>query len=224
MSANDDRAEEEVTLPLDSSDEQDDANENVPTLGDIAEPTELAETADAGADLADEAAEPTTLPLLDSNGNKPTNFDDVLQALRLWEEAVAEAGDDPLFTPQPTTKSRNELMLLDRGPDMPLVWLDHENKRPVLYPGDVDTWIPGDPTPPFSISPPSEAPYEPAENVGLMRPELVVTMSRAEQHFLAALETRAARIDLRSRQIADERVAYERWSRAAQERAINGDW
>ena len=181
MSASDDRTDEEVTPPLDSSDEQadailneqDDIDEIVSNAEDVAEPTELAaaeevdltDFPDAADEAVGEATQPETLPLLDANGNTPTKFDDVLQSLRLWEEAAAEAGDDPLFTPQPTTKSRRELMLLDRGPGKPLVWLDHENKRPVLYAGDVDSWIFGDPLPAPLDDPSSsdEADEQPAD-------------------------------------------------------------
>lgn len=170
---------------------------------------------------APDAIVPATLPLLDATGDMPTDLTAVQRSLELWDEAAAEAGDDPRFTPDPTTKSRKELLLFDRGPTHPPVWIDRATMTPVQYSGDVDSWIPGDPTPPFTVAPPSEPPYEPQGNPGVMRPELVVTMNQPDAHFLAALEKRATRIDRRVEQITDEKIAYERWVQFTEERRFN---
>ena len=184
----------------------------------------IRETLDASPDAAGEPLQPGALPLFDDHGHKPREFRDIVNSMRLWEEAAAEAGDDPLFTPQPTTKHRNQLMLLRRGPGYPHVWLDHENMRPVQYSGDVDTALPTDPRPQFTIAPPSEQPLEPEGNEALMRPELVVTVHRAPGHFLAALETRAARIDRRIELTIEEKILAERRWQAEEYRRIYGTW
>jgi len=52
----------------------------------------------------------------------------------------------------------------------------------------------------------------------------VVTLARAPQHFLAALDQRGAQLDARAGAIAQDKIDYERWSQRCQERAIHGDY
>ncbi len=76
---------------------------------------------------------PATLPVLDNDGNVPKFTNTLTAALKLWEEAAAEVPGDPLFTPQPTDKPREQLSVYRRSPWGKDVWFDRETMTPVLY-------------------------------------------------------------------------------------------
>jgi hypothetical protein len=186
--------------------------------------------ADAAADdLADQApadsAEPIsaesaaeTVPLLDSSGNTPADLDVLFKALRQWEAAAADAPGDPRFTPKLTTKERNDLLMIDRGPTVPVVWLDRATMTPVKYAGEKDSWpapfVAEQPSPPPDRLPPA----------GLALPVLTVTVRDANKHFFDALDARRDPLLRLMTKIAQEKVDEERWWQTCQDRAINGDW
>jgi hypothetical protein len=77
-----------------------------------------------------------TQPLLGGDGEPPKHVDETLRALFLWEAAAAEAIGDPRFTPKPTSKPREQLTSISRGPLFPDVWLDQQTLQPVLFDGE----------------------------------------------------------------------------------------
>jgi len=191
-------------------------------------PDDVPEMTDAAPETADQADEPMTLSVLDATGSVPKDYDVLLDALRHWEAMAQLTPDDPHFTPQPTTKARKELLLVDRGPTKPLVWLDRAAMRPVSYTGDVDTRMPGDPPPAlprisrevFTTRPGGES----TSNSNVFEAQLGVRLSRAEQHYLDALDAHGDRWQRLMNQIAEDHVNVERFRIAAEERAIDGDW
>ena len=170
------------------------------------------------ADSIDPALPAETVPLLDASGNLPADFDTLLRALGQWEAAAADAPGDPRFTPKPTTKERNELLMLDRGPTVPVVWLERATMTPVRYAGEKDFW-----PPPFVAEQPSQR-ADRLPPSGLALPALTVTVRDPNKHFLDALDARRDPLLRLMTKIAQERVDYERWSQACEDRAINGDW
>jgi hypothetical protein len=166
---------------------------------------------------------PTTLPILDEDGNIPEFLDGVARGLELWEEAAAEVPGDPHFTPLPVQKPRKAMLLMDRGPSRPIVWLDREIMTPVLYEGEKPAEPPASSNQPDAF-PQSDEVVDAQQQLGVSRAPLVVTVARAQHHFLAALDQRVPQWDARSRAIAQEVVDYERWSQRCQERAIYGDY
>ena len=164
-----------------------------------------------------------TVPLLDASGNTPADFDALYKALRQWEAAAADAPGDPRFTPKPTTKPRSDLLSIDRGPHVPLVWLDRATMTPVKFEGEKPARRPSTGC---RTKPTSHGPRSPAISAGAgrSRPKLDVTVHRTGQHFENAFEARSERWLRTMRDIADDRVSDERARQASEDRALWGDY
>ena len=85
------------------------------------------------------------------------------------------APGDPRFTPKPTTKPRRDLLSIDRGPHVPMVWLDRATMTPVKYAGEKPQ------SPPVDWMP-DEIDEPRAEESGDQRARCRQIASQAERH------------------------------------------
>ena len=166
---------------------------------------------------ADTDASSGTMPLFDSSGNLPADPDAIWQAVGPWEAAAAAAPGDPRFVKLSTSKPRNDLIMIDRGPSQPVVWIDRATMTPVLYAGE-----PEEMPPPYSEPPPSEDAA--GSNPGLSPPAMTVKVRDVNKHFLDALDARRAHLLGLMEDVAQERIDYEKWCQAGEDRAMDGDW
>ena len=180
---------------------------------------------------ADTDAFPGTMPLFDSNGNLPADVDSIWQAVSQWEAAAAAAPDDPRFVKLPTAKPRNDLTMIDRGPSQPVVWIDRATMTPVLYAGEPEEPQTADDLPASAFGSTRSVGSQRHDdsgaqdlNVGMSRPVLLVTVDRAGQHFQKAFEARGERWLDMMQKIAQERIDYEKWWQAGEDRANGGDY
>ncbi len=177
------------------------------------------------ADAAGEGTPASTLPLLTQDGNRPSDLDQILRGLELWEEAAAEVPGDPHFTPVPTNKPRADLLSIGRGPLRPLVWLDREPMTPVLYSPEAEPdrhAFESIGTGPADDGQSADQVGDAQQELGISRPPLVVTVARAPRHFLDALDQRAGQFEQCARSYADEAIQQDRWWQRCQERALYG--
>ncbi len=170
-----------------------------------------------------EPASVATLPILDEEGNYPATLDKVATGLELWEEAAAEVPGDPLFTPRPTTKPREDLLEIRREPWRLPVWLDRATMTPVLY--EEQPALPplaSQRTEASPTSSPSQDAAEAQRELGSSRTPLLVTISRAYKHYADALDERMPLFEARAREIARQEIEHEQWVQYCQDRAIFG--
>jgi len=193
---------------------------------------EAAETSDASspseAPLVDPAREPlepppSTLPVLDNDGNVPRFTNTLSAALKLWEEAAAEVPGDPHFTPQPTLKPREELSVYRRSPWGKDVWFDRETMTPVLYDEPQPLSLPpSKPVAGFPAANPAQDAADAQRDLGTSRTPLIVTIARAYKHFFDAIDERAPLYHAHAREIAKQEIEHEQWVQYCRDRAILG--
>jgi hypothetical protein len=173
-----------------------------------------------------------TLPVFDADGNVPSDLGTLDRALAHWESVAALVPDDPRFLPRPTTKRRRALIRIDRGPRLPIVWMDREASRLVLYregqddepehPDLIAGILAGRP----SVS--ERALLSPTSDGGppLARPIVIVRLLDEQTRKVVrdALAVAAVRDKQTASQIAEQMVNHAFWLRDAQERAIYGDY
>ena len=161
---------------------------------------------------------PDTLPLLDEAGNVPPDVGSLDRSLRRWESMAADFPDDPHFARRLTDKPRNELMMIERGIRVPVVFLDRATMRPVLYQPE------NDPTSPLHVPPPPEFDErEIDDSGGRLQAPLVVTMARAPQHFRDAFEAQAGKWIELMKSISDDGIQEYQSIQASWDRAIWGN-
>jgi len=149
------------------------------------------------------------------------------RALSQWEWVAALVPGDPQFLPRPTILRPEQLITIDRGPRLPIVWLDPATSRPVLSPYGRETdliagILAGQPRVP------KQALLCPTSDGGppLARPIVIVRLldDQTRKVIGDALAAAAERDNKTAGEIAEDKVNYAFWSRNAQERAIMGDY
>jgi hypothetical protein len=170
----------------------------------------------AGPEGADWQSLVSTLPL---DGNLPADTDSLHRALRRWEAVAADFADDPHFVRNLTGKPRDELAMIDRGPLVPVVFLERETMTPVVYKPQVDS------TSPWHVPPiPEDGAGEADHGAGPAPPMLFVTLDRAPEHYQKAFEAQGEKwLDLMEAIVERGISGYAR-HQAALDRAIFGQF